>query len=84
MYIQGADPEALNSAVKTISQAVAREKNRCCGLEIIITGDFNRHDVLWGGSAVTDMRQGEAEPIIDMMGNMGLISLLRRGTVTRI
>ena len=40
--------------------------------------------MLWGGSAVSDERQGEAEPIIDMMGNLGLVSLLRRGIITRI
>ena len=74
----------MKSAIKMISQAVTKEKNRCHRLEIIVTGDFNRHDVLWGGNAVTDERQGEAKPIIDIMGNLGLISLLRSGTITRI
>ena len=50
-------------------------------MEIIVTRDFNRHDILWGGSAE---RQGKAKPIIDMMGNLGLVSLLRSGTITRI
>ena len=50
---------------------------------MIIAGDLNRHDILWGGDAVSDERQGEAEPIIEMMSEQGLLSLLKSGTVTR-
>ena len=47
-----------------------------------IAGDFNRHDQLWGGDEVSMERQGEADPIIDMMNELALSSLLRRGTKT--
>jgi hypothetical protein len=51
-------------------------------LEIIIVGDFNRHDQLWGGDDVSLVRQGEADPIIDFMNEFALSSLLKRGTKT--
>ena len=50
---------------------------------MIVAGDFNRHDILWGGTAVSDERQGEAEPIIKMMGTQGLISSLKCGIIIR-
>jgi hypothetical protein len=50
--------------------------------DVILAGDFNRHDQLWGGDEVTGRRQGEADPIIDLMDEHGLLSLLRRGTKT--
>ena len=50
---------------------------------MIVAGDFNQHNILWGGTAVSDERQGEAEPIIKMMGAQGLISLLKYGIITR-
>ena len=47
-------------------------------------GDFNRHDQLWGGNQVaTRNRQGEAEPIVLLMADWGLTSLLPRGIFTR-
>ncbi len=36
-------------------------------LELILTGDFNRWDVLWGGDKITShSRQGEGQPIVEM------------------
>ena len=48
-----------------------------------MAGDFNRHNTLWGGTAVRDKRRGEAKPILDIMETFLLISLLPSGTVTR-
>ena len=46
-------------------------------------GDFNRHDQLWGGNRVaTQTRQGEAEPVLLLMAEWGLNSILPRGTIT--
>ena len=45
-------------------------------LDIAIAGDFNRHDQLWGGEDVSVQRQGEADPIIDFIGDFSLHSLL--------
>ncbi|KAJ6436136.1 reverse transcriptase [Purpureocillium lavendulum] len=50
--------------------------------DVVLIGDFNRHDLLWTGDDVSAMRQGEAEPIIDLMNEHGLCSLLPRGTRT--
>jgi hypothetical protein len=36
-------------------------------LDIVVAGDFNRHDQLWGRDEVLPSRQGEADPIIDFM-----------------
>ncbi|KAI2955870.1 hypothetical protein CBS147352_10986 [Aspergillus niger] len=51
-------------------------------VEILILGDFNRQDQLWGGDDVSLRRQGEADPIIDLMNECALSSLLKRGTET--
>jgi endonuclease/exonuclease/phosphatase family metal-dependent hydrolase len=48
----------------------------------MLVGDFNRHDQLWGGDEVSADRQGEADPIIELMSDHGLCSLLPRGTKT--
>ena len=48
----------------------------------MLAGDFNQHDQLWGGEDVTLVRQGEADPIIDLMIEHALSSLLPRGTKT--
>ncbi|KAM4061059.1 endonuclease-reverse transcriptase domain-containing protein [Hirsutella rhossiliensis] len=50
--------------------------------DVVLAGDFNRHDLLWGGDEVSASRQGEGEPIIDLMDDFGLSSLLARGTKT--
>jgi Endonuclease-reverse transcriptase len=49
---------------------------------LVVTGDFNRHDPSWGGDKIHRGRLGEAEPILQMMGRLGLDSLLPRGTIT--
>lgn len=52
-------------------------------LELLICGDFNRHDQLWGGDLVySSQRSGEGAPIIDFMEDFYLQSLFPRGTIT--
>jgi hypothetical protein len=42
-------------------------------VELVIAGDFNRHDQLWGGDhVVEDSRQGEAGAIITLMQDLEL------------
>lgn len=83
VYVPGIDAQALqdtcNSLRKTI-QEVRRKANTV--VELVIVGDFNRHDQLWGGDDVSMERQGEADLIIDLMNEFTLNSLLRRGTKT--
>ncbi|EED19011.1 hypothetical protein TSTA_023460 [Talaromyces stipitatus ATCC 10500] len=45
-------------------------------------GDFNWHDQLWGGDHISPARQGEANALINYMGEHSLYSLLSRGTKT--
>jgi endonuclease/exonuclease/phosphatase family metal-dependent hydrolase len=49
---------------------------------VVLAGNFNRHDQLWGGDDVSQERQGEPDPIIDLMSEYSLQSLLPRGTKT--
>src|SRR5258706_4875561 len=83
VYVPGIDAQALqdtcNSLRKTI-QEVRRKANTV--VELVIVGDFNRHDQLWGGDDVSMERQGEADLIIDLMNEFTLNSLLPRGTKT--
>ncbi|KID81061.1 Endonuclease/exonuclease/phosphatase [Metarhizium guizhouense ARSEF 977] len=83
VYVQCNDVEALSVAVRELDQLVSRFR---CGTgkrtDVVIAGDFNRHDVLWGGEDTIARRQGEGQPIIDLMNDHGLHSLLPRGTTT--
>ncbi|OWT42388.1 endonuclease/exonuclease/phosphatase [Pochonia chlamydosporia 170] len=83
VYVHGKDEEALVSAVREPNGLICRFRagtgNRT---DVLVVGDFNRHDLLWGGDSVTTRRQGEAQPIIDLMSGHGLCSLLPRGTKT--
>ena len=81
--VQGSDPEALRVAILNINQAIIDVKQRINNLEVIVAGDLNRHGSLWGGEIVLDERQGEAEPIIELMRDQDLTSLLKRGIITR-
>ncbi|KAL2016473.1 hypothetical protein VTK56DRAFT_3494 [Thermocarpiscus australiensis] len=51
-------------------------------VDVVIMRGFNRHDRLWGGDDVLWERQGEADPIVDLMNELALSSLLPRGTKT--
>jgi retrotransposon-encoded endonuclease len=56
-------------------------RNHIRQLELVIGGDFNRYDQLWGGDEVAlHDRQGEGEPVIELMADLDLQSLLPRGT----
>ncbi len=47
----------------------------------MVVGDINCHNQLWGGDGVSFIRQGEADPVIDLMNELDLSSLLPRGTI---
>lgn len=83
VYVQGKDEEALLSAVGELNGLISRFRTGTGDRnDVLVMGDFNRHDLLWGGDSVTTRRQGEAQPIIDLMNDHGLCSLLPRGTKT--
>jgi hypothetical protein len=83
VYVEGGNEQALEAATRQLHIAIAEFRNGTGRrTDVIIAGDFNRHDMLWGGDEVTGRRQGEAGPIIGLMGEHGLHSLLPRGTKT--
>ncbi|RKK10846.1 hypothetical protein BFJ65_g14842 [Fusarium oxysporum f. sp. cepae] len=83
VYVAGKDEEALRTAMRQLHAAIGSFRNSTGKrTDVILAGDFNRHDQLWGGDDVTGRRQGEAGPIIDLMDEHGLLSLLPRGTKT--
>lgn len=52
-------------------------------LDVMIGGDFNRHDPLWCGSQpISSHRQGEGQPILELMADLDLHNLLPRGIIT--
>ena len=51
-------------------------------LDIVVAGDFNQHDQLWGGYNVSQSRQGEANPLVNFLADYSLCCLLPRGMKT--
>ncbi|KAJ5471428.1 hypothetical protein N7530_008785 [Penicillium desertorum] len=83
VYVEGGDASALDDACDHLRKAVEKmRRDTGAVVEVMIVGDFNRHDQLWGGDEVSLGRQGEADPIIDLMNEFALSSLLKRGTKT--
>ncbi|OBS20653.1 hypothetical protein FPOA_06996 [Fusarium poae] len=83
VYVPGGDSQALQdicAKLRTAIKEVRRRSGRA--VDVVVVGDFNRHDQMWGGDDVAVERQGEADPIIDLMNDFMLRSLLRRGTKT--
>lgn len=83
VYAEGNNKEELLDITFKLHQLIQETRNRIgTRVDVILTGDFNRHDQLWGGDDVSQERQGEADPIIDLMSDNALRSLLPRGTKT--
>ncbi|KAJ6437600.1 reverse transcriptase [Purpureocillium lavendulum] len=83
VYVQCNDASALLAAVREVSNLISRFRSGTGErTDVVVAGDFNRHDVLWGGEGTITRRQGEGQPIIDLMNDHGLQSLLPRGTKT--
>ncbi len=83
VYVQARSAEMLASAVGALHELIRSFRDSTGRrTDVVLIGDFNRHDLLWTGDDVSAMRQGEAEPIIDLMNEHGLCSLLPRGTRT--
>ena len=78
VYVEGGDVQALRDTCNHLRKAITKVR-RTTGtvVEVMIVGDFNRHDQLWGGDDVLLERQGEADLIIDFMNEFALTSLLK-------
>ncbi|KAF4971651.1 hypothetical protein FSARC_1584, partial [Fusarium sarcochroum] len=83
VYVPGQDDQALQHTCNYLRQAVSNTRRQADRpVDVVVVGDFNRHDALWGGDDISLTRQGEADPIINLMTDFGLMSLLPRGTKT--
>jgi hypothetical protein len=83
VYVEGGDALALDDACNHLHKAITKvRRDTGTVVEIIIVGNFNRHDQIWGGDDVSLGRQCEADPIIDLMNGFSLDSLLNSGTKT--
>ena len=83
VYVPGIDAQALRDTCDLLRKSIQEARRKADRVvELVIVGDFNRHDQLWGGNNVSMDRQGEADAIIDLMNEFTLNSLLRRGTKT--
>lgn len=65
VYVEPANSQALVETIQLLAQGLnaARTRTRANRgrMDILITGDFNQHDQLWGGDNVSSVRQGEAD-----------------------
>jgi hypothetical protein len=53
VYVEGANGAALSEAVMLLDMAVSSAQRRGGPrLDVVVAGDFNRHDQLWGGDGV--------------------------------
>jgi len=83
VYVEPQDAEALRVAICELHQVIRGTRSKIgTRVDVVLAGDFNRHDQLWGGEDVSRERQGEADPIIDLMSEHALRSLLPRGMKT--
>jgi ribonuclease HI len=83
VYVEGGNASALDDACNHLRDAITKvRRDTGAVVEVLVMGDFNRHDQLWGGDDVSFGRQGEADPIIDLMNEFALSSLLKRGIKT--
>jgi hypothetical protein len=83
VYVEGINEEALRSAIRLLRSLVVDLRGReGIRTDILIMGDFNQHDQLWGGDQISPVRQGEADALVDYMTEHSLHSLLPRGTKT--
>jgi endonuclease/exonuclease/phosphatase family metal-dependent hydrolase len=83
VYVEGKNEEALISTTRLLHGLVVDIRGRDgIRTDVLIMGDFNRHDQLWGGDQISPARQGEADALVDYITEHSLQSLLPRGTKT--
>ena len=84
VYVPQGDVAVLQRSLQLVVQVInTAYRQTHARLDILVAGDFNRHDQLWGGQDVLlGNRQGEADPIVDFISDFSLHSLLPRGIKT--
>jgi Endonuclease-reverse transcriptase len=79
VYVEGQNAAALAYTIEQLRSLIERFRSgRGTRTDVILAGDFNQHDQLWGGDDVSPTRQGEADPLVDFMSEYSLRSLLPR------
>lgn len=67
-YVPGGDTQALQDTCNILRQIITDSRRKSGrAIDVLVLGDFNRHDQLWGGDNISLTRQGEADQIIDLM-----------------
>ena len=83
VYVEGFETQALTDTCDILRRLITDTRREAEGpVDVVLAGDFNRHDQLWGGDDVSPLRQGEADEVIGLMNEFSLSSLLPRGTKT--
>lgn len=83
VYVEVGNAAALYATIGLLTEAIHNARRRDgARLRVVVAGDFNCHDQLWGGDEVLPYRQGKGDPIVDFMCEWNLGSLLPRGTKT--
>ncbi|KAJ6437917.1 reverse transcriptase [Purpureocillium lavendulum] len=60
VYVQGKSPEMLISAMDALHELIRSFRDGAGRrADVVLVGDFNRHDLLWAGDDVSARRQGE-------------------------
>ena len=81
VYVAPGDVEARKEAINHL-RGLYHQTQTGSRVDSVFFGDFNLHDHLWGGDDVLETRQGEADELVDLIAELGLRSLLPRGTKT--
>lgn len=77
------DEPKLLARLDLIKKTFLDKKESIPNLELIVCGDFNRWDTLWGGDHLAShSRQGEGRSIVEFISDLDLQLLLPRGTIT--
>jgi hypothetical protein len=83
VYVEQGNAQSLRDTRSSLRKAITKvRQDTGIVVEVLIMGDFNQHDQLWGGDNVSLERQGEVDPIINLINKFALSSLLKQGTKT--
>lgn len=76
--------ESATTRLSALSQSVRAAKVKYGDmLPMVVGGDFNRHDPVWGGHNIPQAQySGEGEPILNWMHRQDVFSALPSGTIT--
>ena len=81
IYVQPATESVARNReqITTLLDRIKTIKRRRANHELLIAGDFNRYDQLWGGDRV---KKDEGDELIELMDELGLQLALNWGTPT--